>query len=294
MLWHKEENICDTRSPKYGMERCIGAAQFERSGPDLAALAATSNISCPALISRYSAYVRTAQAREIECCSSKPQTELLAKLRLRTCDSERIRVDTVMESLHDRTIALIGDSTLHQLYDALVFDLRRASLPFSSILRDSERESQTGNFDEDQGCVAASGPRGKSKVGGSEVRFHFQWDTEPHCKVVGWTPKTQHFSKCRLLPDEELYLATTNTRLLWYRTNGNFTSKKQGHCGDQYHTFGGRLDAAIAASDTLLLSLGTWYNEDDPVATPAAYSSDVGYMFSRFASRQRMPAVPQW
>lgn len=261
---------------------CSAAATFERSTADPTLLSAAANVSCPVLISRYSAYVRTAQSRDIECCTSDTHKDLLARLRLRTCDNQQLRVDTVMETLHDRTIAFVGDSTLHQLYNALVFDLRRASLPFSTILRDPDRESQPANFDEQQGCIAAAGQRGRAKVGGSEVRFHFQWEGEPHCKAVSWAPKSQHFSKCRNLPDEELYIASSNTRLLWYRTNGNFTSSKQGRCGDRAHTFGERIDSAIAAADTLAISLGTWYNEDEQgSASPAGYRSDLEHIFGR-------------
>ena len=48
-----------------------------------------------------------------------------------------------------------------------------------------------------------------------------------------------------------MYLSRTNTRFLWYRFNGNFTSTKQGRCGDTGHTFVKRIEAAINSADTV-------------------------------------------
>lgn len=208
---------------------CTTPATFTWSQPNYGRLAALENISCPALISRYSAYVRTAQARKLECCSTDTQQNTLARLRFQTCDGTFISAHALISLLRNRTIAFVGDSTLHQLYEAFVFDLRASALPFTTLFRDAERESKPDNFDDQQGCITATGKRGVSKPGGSELRFQWRWDGSlEHCSVISWAQKTLHWAKCSNLPDEELHLAHTNTRLLWFRTNGNFSTNKQG------------------------------------------------------------------
>ncbi|KAL1503501.1 hypothetical protein AB1Y20_011982 [Prymnesium parvum] len=231
------------------------------------------------------AYVRTPAARRLECCASPLHTQTLASRRLRTCDGATLGAARLAAALPNRTLAFVGDSTLHQLYEAFVFDLRAAAVHMRTLLRESERELQPSQLDAGDGCATAAGAKGRSKAGGAEVRLEWRWEgVKSYCEVIGWSPKAAHWAKCRKLPDEEVHLPQSNTRLLWYRTNGNFSSTKQGRCGDTRHTFTERLEAAIAASDTLVVSLGTWYNEDDAAASPAMYDAVLAHVFGRLAA----------
>jgi hypothetical protein len=115
---------------------CVAPATFEsRFIEDRTPLSLPANESCPALLSRYSAYVKTDAARQIECCTSEPQRELLARLKFRSCDGATVGVRHMLEAVRGRTLAFVGDSVQHQFYHALVFDLAQASIPFSTKIR---------------------------------------------------------------------------------------------------------------------------------------------------------------
>lgn len=203
-----------------GSMLCTSPASFERrASPDLAPLGVPANESCPALLSRYSGYVKTDTARQIECCTSERQRELLTRLRFSSCDGAQVGVRQMLEAMSGRTIAFVGDSVQHQVFNAVVFDLFRAAIPFSTKMRDPDKVLPPSTFDESRGCV--SNARG-AKNGGSEVSFHFRPGAlTQSCSVTGFTQRSHDFTHCRNLPVEEVYVPLTDTRLLWYRMNGN-------------------------------------------------------------------------
>lgn len=60
-------------------------------------------------------------------------------------------------------------------------------------------------------------------------------------------------------------------------------------CAQPSLNFAGKVDAALAAADVSVLSLGTWYNEDEPEAA-AAYAADVRFLARRM--RDALAASP--
>ena len=200
---------------------CVAPATFEsRLFEDRTPLSIPTNESCPVLLSRYSAYVKTEPQRRIECCTSEPQQALLARLKLRSCDGATVGVRQVLEALRGRTLAFVGDSVQHQFYNGVVFDLASAGIPFSTKLRDPDWILPPATFDETQGCIS----RARGKPGGSEVDFHFRHGARAaSCSVTGFTQRSRDFIHCRNLAVEEVYIPATNTRMLWYRMNGNCT-----------------------------------------------------------------------
>lgn len=81
--------------------------------------------ACPALISRYS-NIHTPQRMSFECCSAAWQRSAVARLRHRTCDRQLASVPALLSALGGRTVSLVGDSTMAQLFDMLAMRFHAA------------------------------------------------------------------------------------------------------------------------------------------------------------------------
>ena len=78
--------------------------------------------ACPAILSRFS-WIASESERRIECCVG-PRARALEEHQFVACDGHAPpSVLDVLAALRGRTVALVGDSTIQQLWTSLVAEL---------------------------------------------------------------------------------------------------------------------------------------------------------------------------
>lgn len=216
--------------------------------------------------------------------------------RFEPCDGRRPSIISVVDALRGRTVAFVGDSTMNQLWTALVAELYAAQLPLDFTHRVLEYHMTSRNFNHDGMCTVSHTTA--AKAGGSEHHFRLDARAAHTCNRTAsyggditnrvWPLRAM----CRSIPDIELYIAEADVRFTFYRMDKNETKKMRttflhtlGHCGSPHLNFDAKLDAAIKRSDVVIANIGVWYrkNRDE-----AKYTSDVRHVLSRL---QTLPAL---
>ena len=315
--------------------RCLGAGTWQpkpRAGTSSTTSTTTWSraFACPAILSRYS-WIGTYDERAVECCGpdDAEREAPLRTMRFAACDDDAgedahrsrrggdapISVRDVVRALRGKTVAFVGDSTMHQLWTALVAELFAAGIPLDVTQRVLEFNIGRDNHNRDDMCTVShtNPPRG----GGCENTFRLDARMRPHrCNLTDhkgapafnlatnpWPLRPQ----CESLPDLELALPSEEVvqeaqlagggggvpaphaphggvRFLFYRMDWNRSKtvragwqKTHGHCGSAYKNFNAKLDAAAGAADVILANVGVWYGH----AMEKAYRSDVDYIIAR-------------
>ena len=252
--------------------------------------------ACPRFLVRHDRY-SSAEGQRLGCCFKPSQQAWLARSRYATCDGATQPVGALLGALGGRRLALVGDSVTHQLWNALVTAIFQSGRAVRVTLRHKDVEMRRRNYLPDDVCSAT----GHGPPGGSELNFSLAPvmprtrtggvggaaataaaaasgdDVGVRCRVVGaaggksgsgaegsaWLARPL----CEQLPDEEILVPSTGTRLLWWRINGNFsmgvrgaTAAVRARCLTAEHSFAARVDAALASADVAVVQFGPWYN----------------------------------
>lgn len=151
---------------------CLGAGrieQLQRPKPRLPDLQ-----QCPPILSRYS-WIGTAQERAIECCTGHRQAAM-TQSRFVPCEADSggsgrapPRLADVLAALRGRTVAFVGDSTMHQLWTALVADIFAAQQPIDVTQRVLEFDLRPQNHNLDGMCTVSH--TNQARIGGCENNF---------------------------------------------------------------------------------------------------------------------------
>ena len=97
--------------PRY----CLDAGTFEPT-PQRPAL--PDSARCPPILSRYS-WIGSPRERAVECCTGHRQHAVRTH-RFKACDASPPTLADVLSHLKGKTVSFVGDSTMHQLWTALV------------------------------------------------------------------------------------------------------------------------------------------------------------------------------
>ena len=131
------------------MQRCLGAGRWEHAALPRARLPDIEQ--CPPILSRYS-WIGTMAERQIECCTGHRQAAITRNV-FRPCEADEAggaspapTITDVLAAIRGRTIVLVGDSTMHQLWTALVAELFASGQPIdvTQERRDSQESLVTG------------------------------------------------------------------------------------------------------------------------------------------------------
>lgn len=293
-----------TSSATSASARCTGAGSWEPVDPLYKRPFGTARQACPAILSRYS-WIGTYAERSVECCGpGDPIREAAIRTnRFKSCDAANGRtpptIETLLNALQGRTVAFVGDSTMHQLWTALIAEVFAAKRPMDVTQRVLEFNIKADNHNRDDMCtVSHSNP---PKGGGSENTFHLDARMQPRCNLTNH--KGEHAFNmatnpwplrpmCESIPDLELTVPAGRTpataaRFLFYRVDMNQSKsirqnwrKTHSHCASAYKNFEAKIEAASDKADVVMANIGVWYGET--MAT--AYRSEVGYILSKLSA----------
>ena len=247
----------------------------------------------------------------MECCNYKrccgERRAAAESLHYVACDGGgAVAIGDLLRALRGRTLAMVGDSTMDQLWTALVDSLYQrpmeASANASAIearpalymtQRVLEYDVAPRNLNADAMCTVShtSPPR----LGGSENHYRLDPRLPTPCRLVQhgggqsafWPLRTM----CGALPDNEMWLEAERVRFLFYRLDSNASKsvraawqRSHGPCGSARHNFDAKVEAAIASADVVVANLGVWYAREQT----ADYRRDVRYLLRtlRRASEQ--------
>ena len=261
---------------------CLGAGRWESTPLQPAWL---ESRQCPPILSRYS-WIGTAKERAVECCTGH-RHQAVRTHRFIPCDQPPSLAD-VLATLRGRTVAFVGDSTMHQLWTALVADIFAARQPIDVTQRVLEFDLRPENHNQDDMCTVSH--TNTPRIGGCENTFRLDARAHPMCNLTGhqggkgadgvWQLRPQ----CLGLPDLEMALPDAGTRFLFYRMDANRSKsvrgawqRTHGHCGTAQKNFADKLDVASRTSDAVIANIGVWYGE----AQRHAYRADVGHVLAR-------------
>lgn len=272
-------------------QRCLGAGSWVHTAaqPPL-----PQSVQCPSILSRYS-YIASEQQRAVECCSySRGGRHATSTTQFVPCEgsaSKAPTLDVLLPALRGRTVALVGDSTMHQLWTGLVAELFASGRPLDVRQRVLEFDIRPQNLNRDDVCTVSHTKT--PRIGGCENSFRFHARATPSCNLTGhigggaderdWPLRAQ----CHSLPDLELWLPGEEVRFLFFRVDANRSKtvkpmwrRTHGHCQDEWHNFGGRIDAAIEAADAVVANIGVWYAQ----AQEAVYRADLRHLVTRLGT----------
>ncbi len=274
---------------------CTAAGHWATRAPPAARPAPT----CPELYSRLSAYVRTAQKRASLCCSDPVQQQLLANLSYVSCDGtaplsvSRVLSGGLRVPRDGLTIAMIGDSTMSQLYEAVLFALYDASVPIRLVTRSGSENRLPKLYARDAACSMLPGRF--PPAGGSELWLDLRRGRP--CEPSHYARHSSHWDECALLPTSEMHIgeggdgaaggaggagavggaAAERVTLEFWR----FDTAEKGarECGGGGAAqFAQRVGAAASRADIVFANVGVHYN--DRVASAGLYERALGTLFS--------------
>ena len=257
---------------------------------------------CPPILSRYS-WIGTAPERAIECCTSGHQQAAITKNIFLPCDADRASLGDadvgtpladMLRVLRGRTVAFVGDSTMHQLWTALVADIFALGQPIDVTQRVLEFDLRPDNHNRDDMCTVSH--TNTARLGGCENKFRLHRHMSPTCNHTGYRGGKgadgvwQLKPMCEALADLELWLPQASVGFKFFRMDANRSKtvrvawqRTHGHCGAAKRNFVDKLAAATEASDAVVANVGVWYGS----AESRQYRSDVNYILSRL---QALPA----
>ena len=265
---------------------CLGAGRWEPTAlrPEL-----PESQHCPPILSRYS-WIGTARERAVECCTGHRQHAVRTH-RFVTCDEAphaRPTLPDALDAVRGRTVAFVGDSTMHQLWTALVAEIFASRRVLDVTQRVLEFDLRPENHNSDEMCtVSHTKP---PRLGGCENVFRLDARARPACNLTshrggkGADGEWQLRPQCLALPDLELSLPEDGVRFLFYRVDANRSKtvraawqRTHGHCGSAKKNFDDKLDAAGKTADVVVANIGVWY----ALEQRAAYRSDVAHVLAR-------------
>lgn len=286
---------------------CLEAGQFVARKAPTALL--SESASCPAILSRFS-WMGTAAERRIECCTGERETALAAH-RFVPCDGHRApKLGAVLTALRGRTVALVGDSTLLQLWTALLAELYHLPATLEITQRVLEYDIRPENHNQDAMCtISHSRP---PRQGGSVNRFRFDARASPYpCNLTSHRggPSASRWpllAECHALPDLEMMVPEADVQFLFYRVDANSTKsvrpafKHASRCRTRERLFNAKIEAAMKAADVVLANIGVWYGSGAewdrkyPGRTSARYAADVQHVLARLATLAPQGKLGLW
>ena len=254
--------------------------------------------ACPAILSRFS-WIASESERRIECCVG-PRARALEEHQFVACDGHAPpSVLDVLAALRGRTVALVGDSTIQQLWTSLVAELHAARLPLDIVHRVPEYDMQPVHFNSDEVCTVRHDVK-PPPIGGSET--HFRLDARSHtCNITSYRGGKAHQQSewplralCHSLPDNELSVVGADVRFRFYRVDHNGTKNMKaalqrtyGRCNSHELNFNAKLEAAMRSSDAVMANVGVWYSQ----SKADEYRSAVRHMIRRLHSMAEVGKV---
>ena len=237
--------------------------------------------SCPAFLGRFG-WHHDPESMRLQCCSSTLQQRVLSRFKHHSCDQQSVPIARVLRALRGKSVALVGDSTMNQLWNALMLAVDTAGYRQVWTHRIPDFFIEPRYYNNDTYCSLSHDV--KAKGGGSELAFELRprvrkrlaasdgsLRSQRPCRVLsakgGVQPPWPLRTDCLKLPEVEVHVSETNTRFAFYRMDGNFTrrtsrsywKKEYAHClTSEMHL--GRLDAAARTSDVIITNLGVHYN----------------------------------
>lgn len=141
---------------------------------DLARILALSGTDqCPLYLSRFSTYTPPDKMRWA-CCSERWQQSAISRLRHETCDGRIVSVPRLLSALHGRTLSLVGDSTMNQMFDMLGARLDAAGEVSEITRRRAEHNLEARHYAQDAVCSERTTAGDRPRTGGSTARFRLE------------------------------------------------------------------------------------------------------------------------
>ena len=185
-----------------------------------------NSTSCPRFRARHDRY-SSPDAQKAGCCFKAPQQRWLSRNRFVPCDNATLGAASMLRALHGKSMALIGDSVTHQLWDALTAAIFESGLEVRVTWRPRSELLLPRHVRADDVCSLApvGAPRGGSELNfslkpvppsgpkqGMGVRCTLQ-GRQGGSAQQGWLLRPV----CAHAPDEELYVPSAGARLSWWR-----------------------------------------------------------------------------
>lgn len=263
--------------------RCIDAGHWATTAPQPVLPTVEQ---CPPILSRYS-WIGTPQERAIECCTGHRQ-KAVREHQFVPCDATPPTLADVLGALRGRTVALVGDSTMHQLWTALVAEIFAAGRPIDVTQRVLEFDLQPQNHNRDDMCTVSH--TNTPRIGGCENLFRLHSRGKPMCNLTshkggkGADFQWQLRPMCESTPDLEMRLPGAEVTFLFYRMDANRSKdvraawrRTHGHCVTAQKNFGDKLEAAGRSADVILANIGVWYGHEQT----SEYRADVAHILAR-------------
>ena len=269
---------------------CLDAGTFEPT-PQRPALPDAAR--CPPILSRYS-WIGSPRERAVECCTGHRQHAVRTH-RFKACDASPPTLADVLSHLKGKTVSFVGDSTMHQLWTALVAEIFASKQPIDVTQRVLEFDLQPQNHNRDDMCTVSH--TNTPRIGGCENTFRLDARAKPACNLTShkggkgadgvWQLKPQ----CEGIPDLELWLPAAEARFLFYRMDANRSKsvraawqRTHGHCGSAKRNFDDKIANGIKEGDAVIANIGVWYGHEQK----SAYRSDVAHVLSKLQAATAM------
>ena len=232
--------------------------------------------------------------RQIECCTGHRQAAITRNV-FRPCEADEAggaspapTITDVLAAIRGRTIVLVGDSTMHQLWTALVAELFASGQPIDVTQRVLEFDLRPENHNRDDMCTVSH--TNQARIGGCENNFRLHKLSSPTCNHTGYKGGKgsdgvwQLRPQCLSIPDYELWLPEAGVHFKFFRMDNNKSKtvrnawqKTHGHCQTAKKNFDDKLRAASSAGDAVIANIGVWYGQ----AEQAKYTADVDYVLAQ-------------
>ena len=172
------------------------------------ALIHPSNVSstCPPLLQRFMPPDPGHAARI--CCDTSPvQRAIMASLTLATCDRLHLTPTDLLVALRGKTLVMVGDSTMKQLWDDLLVALFDVAYE-TNITRITDELPSAYGFDE--ACMLRATSRHTTRQLQRQLTFRLQ--RQAACTVVADVPaapiaQPAQLPPCREVPTEDVSMA---------------------------------------------------------------------------------------
>ena len=232
--------------------------------------------------------------RAVECCTGHRQAAITHNV-FRACDGAAApKVLEMLEALRGRTIVFLGDSTMHQLWTALVAEIFRVGQPIDVTQRVLEFDLRPQNHNRDDMCTVSH--TNQARIGGCENNFRLHRHRSPMCNHTGYQGGKgadglwQLRPQCLSIPDLELSLPEAGVRFKFFRMDNNKSKtvraawqRTHAHCQTAKKNFEDKIRAAAKAGDAVIANIGVWYGHE----ARQQYRADVDYVLSQL---QALPA----